>query len=239
MIVVGGFRRGCPPAFWRGAETWTFDLATGDWSQLFPMDPPFEGGDVGPAVFDAGRDRILLLGASPVFARPAAGGGTWTALNSAGVTPSRQEATFDPSRDRVLVAQTAGTNTPAADQLWALEFEGTTSVRHDRHLAPSPVGPPPEDARHFLEPAVVRARRIASGTKRSVVVTFSLPDSRPALLRLYDLAGRCLASREVGALGAGGHTVELIADGDLRAGVVFVQLAGQGGQRSAKFAVIH
>lgn len=72
-----------------------------------------------------------------------------------------------------------------------------------------------------------------------MAVTFSLADSRLVSLRLYDLAGRCLASREVGALGAGRPMVELIADRDLSAGVMFVQLAGEAGLRSAKFAIIH
>jgi galactose oxidase-like protein len=240
MIVVGGMHHACPVPQGNGAETWTFDLATGEWSQLFPMEPPWERFyELGPVVFDAARDRILLFGPSQVFARPAAGGGVWTALNPAGVAPPRSAAILDPVRDRILVAQTGGTSAAAGDQLWALELGGSALVRNDRGLGPSPVRPPSADAPLSAQPEVERARRVTSGAGRSVAVTFSLSDQRPVSLRLYDLAGRCLASREVGDLGAGRHTVELIAERDLPAGVVFVQLAGKAGRRGAKVAIVH
>ena len=49
---------------------------------------------------------------------------------------------------------------------------------------------------------------------RELAVAINLPDASPARLELFDIAGRRLASREVGALGAGSHVVTL---GDGRA----------------------
>ena len=46
-------------------------------------------------------------------------------------------------------------------------------------------------------------------TLHGLNVAFSLPDASPAELELFDVAGRRLASREVGGLGAGSHIVSL------------------------------
>jgi hypothetical protein len=55
-------------------------------------------------------------------------------------------------------------------------------------------------------------RSIAPNPSRGEMrVTFSLPDDAPAHLELFDLAGRRLASRDVGAFGAGTHEVEISA----------------------------
>jgi hypothetical protein len=59
---------------------------------------------------------------------------------------------------------------------------------------------------------------------REVVVAFTLPREAPAMLHLVDLAGRIVASREVGSLGPGRHTVELGKGGRIAAGVYFLRL---------------
>ena len=46
-------------------------------------------------------------------------------------------------------------------------------------------------------------------TLHGLNVAFSLPDASPAELELFDIAGRKLASCEVGGLGAGSHIVSL------------------------------
>src|SRR5207247_10493008 len=56
---------------------------------------------------------------------------------------------------------------------------------------------------------------------------FTLPSAEPASLELYDLAGRWVARRDVGALGPGRHMVAL-APGR-RPGLYFLRLA-QGGR---------
>jgi hypothetical protein len=56
------------------------------------------------------------------------------------------------------------------------------------------------------------------------VVAFSLASGEPATLELYDLGGRLVLSREVGALGAGAHSMRLDAGSRLPAGVYAVRL---------------
>ena len=59
-------------------------------------------------------------------------------------------------------------------------------------------------------------------------VAFSLLDAGPARLEVFDLAGRRVADREVGALGAGRHVLPL---GRFAPGVYLVRLSQ--GSRSA------
>lgn len=62
-------------------------------------------------------------------------------------------------------------------------------------------------------------------TPRDVVVTFALPRAGGATLELLDVSGRLVRAREVGALGAGRHTVNLSEGGaPLPAGVYVVAL---------------
>jgi len=69
-------------------------------------------------------------------------------------------------------------------------------------------------------------------------VTFSLPETRQASLSVYDVAGRRVASREVGDMGAGMHNTRF-GDGSLPAGIYVVQLI-QGDHRvTARAALIH
>lgn len=61
----------------------------------------------------------------------------------------------------------------------------------------------------------------AHGTFR---VQFALPDAAPVTLGIYDAAGRRVASREVGVLGPGTHSV-LVGSPGLSSGVYLVRLA--------------
>jgi hypothetical protein len=54
---------------------------------------------------------------------------------------------------------------------------------------------------------------------------FSLPSARPARLEVFDLGGRRVHVREVGALGRGDHTLVLEETGPLRPGIYLVRLA--------------
>ena len=58
----------------------------------------------------------------------------------------------------------------------------------------------------------------------NLTVTFSLPTAARATLSLRDVNGRMVASREVGGLGAGGHTIAFGRDRDLPAGMYFLTL---------------
>jgi streptogramin lyase len=87
-----------------------------------------------------------------------------------------------------------------------------------------------------LEP--VRPNPIAAG--RSLTVRFTLARAGEARLELVDVAGRRVARREVGELGAGAHAVDLLAGAGgraTRAGVYFVRLA-QGGDEAVRRVVV-
>lgn len=67
-------------------------------------------------------------------------------------------------------------------------------------------------------------------------VAFTLPDAGAAQLALYDLAGRRLAAREVGGLGAGRHLARL-TDAPLAPGLYWAVLAHGGRTLRARVAV--
>ncbi len=70
-------------------------------------------------------------------------------------------------------------------------------------------------------------------TSRTLAVRFTLPVASRARLELVDVAGRVVAKREVGALGAGMHTLDLAQDARIRPGLYFVRLT-QGANSSTK-----
>jgi hypothetical protein len=71
-----------------------------------------------------------------------------------------------------------------------------------------------------------------------VTIGFALPGDGPARLSLYDVAGREVAAREVGTLGAGPHTVDLAPGGTLAAGVYLVRLSAGGRVLTARVAIL-
>ena len=73
-------------------------------------------------------------------------------------------------------------------------------------------------------------------TTDALHVGFSLADSRHATLSLYDVTGRRVASREVGVLGAGRHTVTLAER--LPAGLYVVRLSQGGRSLTTRAAVV-
>jgi hypothetical protein len=68
-------------------------------------------------------------------------------------------------------------------------------------------------------------------------VAFTLADASPARLEAFDLSGRRVAARDVGALGAGRRVVTLGEDARLGCGVYVVRLT-QGGRTLTTRAVI-
>jgi hypothetical protein len=71
-----------------------------------------------------------------------------------------------------------------------------------------------------------------------VALTFSLPDGAPATLELMDLAGRRVWSREVGAMGAGSHTVRVDEAAGLPSGIYLARLTRQAQSLRAKLAIV-
>ncbi|HKQ58675.1 MAG TPA: kelch repeat-containing protein [Candidatus Eisenbacteria bacterium] len=89
------------------------------------------------------------------------------------------------------------------------------------------------------ERAVLALRGVwPNPASRDLSVVFTLPGDQPALLELYDLGGRRIASREVGTLGAGEHRVGLADARSLPAGIYLVRLRHDRGVLTAKACVV-
>ena len=69
-------------------------------------------------------------------------------------------------------------------------------------------------------------------------VSFSLRDSKPATLALFDVSGRQLASRRVEGMGAGSHTVTLGGQSNLPAGLYVIRLTQDGRSLTTRAAVV-
>jgi hypothetical protein len=88
-----------------------------------------------------------------------------------------------------------------------------------------------------VEPGVRYGYRLGPAGK-DVLVAFSLPSRERATLELFDLAGRRVHVREVGALGPGSHVVRLDESGRLHTGVYVVRLEQSGRVLTAKAAIV-
>jgi DNA-binding beta-propeller fold protein YncE len=76
----------------------------------------------------------------------------------------------------------------------------------------------------------------ASG--RNLTVHFTLPVAAPARLELLDVAGRSVAARDVGALGAGTHAVNLSEGARINPGLYFVRLRQGTGEQVRRVTVL-
>jgi hypothetical protein len=73
---------------------------------------------------------------------------------------------------------------------------------------------------------------------RDLAVAFSLPDASPAPLEVLDIAGRTMFERQVGALSAGNHVVNLAGARALPAGVYLLRLTQGGRTLTARGVII-
>ena len=76
----------------------------------------------------------------------------------------------------------------------------------------------------------------ASG--RDLRVAFALRDAAPAQLELLDVTGRRILARDVGALGAGRHSVNLAEGRSVAKGIYWVRLTQGANRRTTRAAVI-
>jgi DNA-binding beta-propeller fold protein YncE len=84
----------------------------------------------------------------------------------------------------------------------------------------------------------LEAARPNPASARALSVRFVLPVAASAHLELLDVAGRRLVTRDVGAMGAGEHVVNLANGTRLRAGVYLVQLTQGANRKVERVAVI-
>jgi hypothetical protein len=69
---------------------------------------------------------------------------------------------------------------------------------------------------------------------RSLVINFSLTNSSPSTLELFDVTGRKVWSKSVGSLGSGMHSLKLNERKSLSSGVYLVRLTQSGMTLSRK-----
>jgi len=204
-------------------DAWALSLA-GDslaW-QPFGPDPPARG----TPLLDPARDRLLLWsGGTSAWSLSLSAPSAWQELSLAGDPPLSRTLsglTFDPMRDRMVLfggyldrrSASAGTFT---SDIYALRFG----------VAQAPPIVPPAPAFALLgarpNPAV-----------RDLGLVFSLLDDSPARLDVFDLAGRRVVGRDVGAMGPGRHE---LAMGRLAPGVYVVRLT-QGTMMATRRAAV-
>jgi hypothetical protein len=87
-------------------------------------------------------------------------------------------------------------------------------------------------------PALALAGATPNPVEGDLTVAFTLAAHAPATLALFDLAGRRVASREVGALGAGRHRVRLAERAALEPGLYFVRLTAGAEALTSRVAVV-
>jgi hypothetical protein len=124
-----------------------------------------------------------------------------------------------------------GAATPAGFERWSYEDR---DVRPGDALAYRLAGPdgtlPGSEASVLVPVPATFALRgfVENPSAHGASLEFSLPDAAPAKLEVLDVAGRVLARREVGALGAGTHRLELPELRAMQPGLVFVRLSRAG-----------
>jgi hypothetical protein len=117
--------------------------------------------------------------------------------------------------------------------LWGDQRDIPTEVLYAQRLVAdgvldAPAPGPPAFALMAPRPNPVRGALVAG---------FVLPDASPARLELLDIAGRRVATHDVGALGAGRHTVTF-APGSVPPGVYVLRLSRGDAARSARVAIL-
>jgi len=75
-------------------------------------------------------------------------------------------------------------------------------------------------------------------TQQFIRVNFTLPDARPGKIEVFNVSGRLVASREVGSLGIGFHTVTLGERATLASGVYIVRLTQGGKSQIARVVLV-
>jgi FG-GAP-like repeat len=75
-------------------------------------------------------------------------------------------------------------------------------------------------------------------TGRELSVAFALPNASAAYLELVDVSGRMMSKREVGALGAGRHIVQMNNPRGIEPGLYWVRLVQGTNHRAARVAVV-
>ena len=111
-------------------------------------------------------------------------------------------------------------------------FAGTDVIRVLRHGGPRSSVPRPG-------PRVLSIQAPAtSPATGSVSVAFTLVDESPARMDVLDVAGRVVATHDVGSKGAGEHSIELAGGAHLAQGIYFLRLRQGTGEARTRMVAI-
>ena len=211
----------------RRNDVWILTLAGPPaWSEQTPAGTPPSGRVGHVAVYDPVGHRMLVFGGftalgtvDEVWALSLGGSPAWTQLLPYGPSPGRpgdHAAAWDPVHQRMLTCGGFG-----GSGMWSFQPPGAASAEP----FPTVAG---------LALAGVRPNPVVG----DLVVAFTLPDDGPARLELFDTAGRRVASRDVGSLGAGAQRVTLGPAGRLPAGIYLVRLTHATWSLAVRAAVV-
>lgn len=231
MLVFGGYTQG---SLEFQGDTWGLQLgASPAWIPLLPNHSGPSARGNGCSALDTRRNRLILFGGTGDFGASTRtnetwaldlGGMFWSQLAPAGFIPAKRSgafAAYDSLADRMVV-YSGFTGFEFSDVNWTLDFaDPTVSV-------PWP-GAITSLALHGAMPNPVAG---------DLVVSFRLPDAEPARLELFDLAGRRIETKDVGALGPGRHTTTLAPARRLAAGVYMIRLTRGNEERTARAVVL-
>ena len=174
-------------------------------------------GEVADTFVDVATVRFKLLDdvgvASVALSYRVAGAGAWTPLE-VGTTPDGYEAALPPVVGYVslrIEASDAAGNT--------LSYEMNPAVRGPS--GPVAVGDPEGHA--APAPALVLEGAAPNPSRDGLTVRFGLPDTRPVLIEVIDLAGRRVASRRVSPQEPGAQTLSFASQG-WRPGIYWLRL---------------
>ena len=141
MLVIGGY-----DGTYLG-DVWDLTMSDhdGGWGKLVVAGTPMPNREGHTAVYDPGRDRIVVFGGNAgdalndVWSLSLGETPTWTRITAAGTPPTprwRHVAIYDPDHDRVVVF--GGSGTSRFNDVWALSLGGTPTWEQLYSSTPGP-----------------------------------------------------------------------------------------------------
>jgi hypothetical protein len=219
MLVYGGYSLS-------GAlgDLWQLSLSgSPTWSLLTPGGSPGPGPRLGhTAVIDAERSRMLIYipdtAQDTLWALALDGPPVWSVgLPPGGLGRSWHVAALDANSDRMVVFGGVGNDFNSLGDAWGLSFESVVGVPS---LTPTA--------------ASVLHGAIPNPSRGVATAWFTLPDTRPARLEVFDLHGRRIATRDIlGSTGRRSVSVEEMSR--LPAGLYLLRLEHGGFAYTARF----